>query len=365
MVSAVVGSNVSRPLERTTEEENSGRRAPQPWQQLFEKITGLWVSRAIYAAAKLRIADHLAAGPRSAEEIAAAVGVAPRPLYRVLRALASAGVFAQQADGRFRLNPAADLLREDMAGSLWATAIMLGEEQDRCWGDLIETVRTGEPAFERLFGRPVFEYLGEHPEQARIFDAAMTGFSRRETGLILDAYDLSDVRTLADIGGGTGSKLAGILSHYPTMRGLLFDVPHVVERARPLLAAAGLLERCEIQGGDFFASAPVGADAYVLGHIIHDWDDAKAGRILDSLRRAMSSGARLLVVEYIVPDVDAVPPGNGAWLSKWLDLHMMVAVGGLERIEAEYQRLFTDHGFRLTRVVPTSGDISIIEGVPA
>ena len=254
MVSAVLGSNVSRPFERTIEQEDSGMREPQPWQQLFEKITGSWVSRAIYAAAKLRIADHLAAGPRSAEEIAAAVGVAPRPLYRVLRALVAAHVLAQQADGRFRLNPAAELLREDRADSMWATAIMLGEEQDRCWGDLLETVRTGEPAFERLFGRPVFDYLGEHPEQARIFDAAMTGFSGRETRAILDAYDLSDVRTLADIGGGAGSKLAGILSRYPAMRGLLFDLPHVVERARPMLEAAGLLERCEIQGGDFFES---------------------------------------------------------------------------------------------------------------
>jgi hypothetical protein len=232
----------------------------QLWQQLFEKIIGSWVSRAIYAAAKLRIADHLAAGPRSAEEIASKVGVASRPLYRVLRALAGAGVFLQQADGRFRLNPAAELLREDGAESMWATAVMLGEEQDRCWGDLLETVRTGEPAFERLFGRPVFDYLGEHPEQARIFDAAMTGFSGRETRAILDAYDLSGVGTLADIGGGAGSKLAGILGRYPTMRGLLFDLPHVVERARPMLEAAGLSARCEVQGGDFFERAPAGAD---------------------------------------------------------------------------------------------------------
>jgi hypothetical protein len=328
-------------------------------------MIGSWVSRAIYAAAKLKIADHLTVGPRSAEEIAAAIGAPSRPLFRVLRALASAGVFVQQADGRFRLNPAAELLREDGADSMWAVAVMLGEEQDRCWRDLLETMRTGEPAFERLFGRPIFDYLGEHPEQAKIFDAAMTGFSARETRAILDAYDLSGVETLADIGGGAGWKLAGILRRHPAMRGLLFDLPHVVERARPLLEGAGLLERCEIRAGDFFESAPVGADAYVLGHIIHDWDDAKAGRILDSLRRAMSWGARLLVVEYVIPDVDAVASGNGGWLSKWLDLHMMVAAGGLERTEAEYRRLFTDHGFRLTRVVPTSGDVSIIEGVPS
>jgi hypothetical protein len=148
------------------------------------------------------------------------------------------------------------------------------------------------------------------------------------------------------------------------MRGLLFDLPHVVERARPMLEAAGLSGRCDIQGGDFFERAPEGADVYILGHIIHDWDDAQAGLILDNLHRAMSSGARLLVVEYVIPDVDAATTGDGASLGKWLDLHMMVAAGGLERTEAEYRRLFADHGFRLTRVVPTTEGISVIEGVP-
>ena len=250
---------------------------PQPSQQLVQMTMGSWISRAIYVAAKLRIADHLAAGPRAAKELAAAAGVAPGPLYRVLRALASVDVFAQQADGRFRLNPLADLLRADGPESLSAFAVMLGEEQDRCWGDLLETVRTGEPAFERLYGRPIFDYLAEHPEQARIFDAAMSNFSGRETRAVLNAYDLSDVRTLADIGGGLGTKLAHFLGRYPTMRGLLFDLPHVVERARPLLEAAGVSGRCDVQGGNFFETAPGGADAYLLGHIIHDWDDAKAG----------------------------------------------------------------------------------------
>jgi hypothetical protein len=193
----------------------------------------------------------------------------------------------------------------------------------------------------------------------------MTGFSGRETRAILDAYDLSGVGTLADIGGGAGSKLAGILGRYPAMRGLLFDLPHVVERARPMLEAAGLSDRCDIQGGDFFERAPEGADAYILGHIIHDWDDAQAGLILDNLRRAMSSGARLLVVEYVIHDLDARSSGNGASLGKWLDLHMMVAAGGLERTEAQYRQLFADHSFRLSRVVPTAADVSVIEGMPA
>jgi O-methyltransferase domain/Dimerisation domain len=331
----------------------------QPSQQLVQMIVGSWVSRAIYVAAKLRVADRLAAGPRAAKELAAAAGVAPGPLYRLLRALAGVGVFARDADGRFHLNPLAEPLREVGPESLRALAVMLGEEQDRCWDDLFETVRTGETAFDRLYGRPLFDYLGEHPEQAKIFDAAMTGFSGRAMQAMLDAYDLSGVGTLADVGGGLGTNLAAALGRYPAMRGLLFDQPHVVERARPRLKAAGVAGRCAVEGGDFFKTAPRGADAYLLGHIIHDWDDAKAGLILDNLRRAMPAGAKLLLVEHVLPE------GDGASFGKLLDLHMMVLLGGLERTEAEYRRLFAAHGFRLTRVVPTAGDISMVEGVPA
>jgi len=322
-------------------------------------IIGSWVSRAIYVAAKLQLTDLLADGPRPAEELAAAAGVAPRPLYRLLRALAGVDVFARDADGRFRLNPLAEPLGGRGPDSLRALAVTLGEEKDRCWDDLFETVRTGETAFDRLYGRPVFAYLGEHPEQAEIFDAAMTGFSGRAMRAVLDAYDLSGVATLADVGGGLGTNLAAALGRYPALRGLLFDRPHVVARARPRLEAAGVAGRCAVAGGDFFEAAPRGADAYLLGHILHDWEDAQAGLILDNLRRAMPAGAKLLVVEYVLPE------GDGAAFAKLLDLHMMVAIGGLERTEAEYRRLLAAHGFRLTRVVPTAGDISVIEGVLA
>ncbi len=181
---------------------------PHPWQQLTQMIIGSWTSRAINVAAKLRIADYLKDGPLAAGELASAVGVAPGPLYRLLRALASVGVFAQESDGRFRLNSLAELLREGGPESLRALAIMIGEEQDHCWDDLLKTVRTGETAFDRLYGRPYFAYLAEHPEQAKIFDAAMTNFSNRAMRAMLDAYDLSDIRTLADIGGGLGTNLA-------------------------------------------------------------------------------------------------------------------------------------------------------------
>jgi hypothetical protein len=330
-----------------------------PWQQLLHKLTGAWVARALYVVAKLRIADHLKDGPGSAEELAADVGVAPRPLYRVLRALAGVGVFTRGADGRFQLNPLAEPLCEDRPDSLRAAAVMLGEEQDRCWDDLLETVRTGATAFPRLFGKPIFPYLAEHPEQARTFDAAMTGFSNRAMRAVLDAYDLSGIATLADIGGGLGTNLTAALGRYPKMRGVLFDQPHVVERARPLLKAAGISDRCRAEGGNFFETAPRSADAYLLGHIIHDWDDAQAGTILDALKRAMPAGAKLLLVETVLPE------GDGQTFGKLLDLHMLAAVGGQERTEAEYRHLFAAHGFRLTRVVPTAHDVSVVEAVPA
>jgi hypothetical protein len=332
---------------------------PHPSQQLAQMIVGSWTSQAIYVAAKLRLADHLADGPRAAEELADAAGVAPRPLYRLLRALAFVGVFAMETDGRFRLNPRAEPLREGGPDSLRAFAVMIGEEQYRCWGDLLETVRTGATAFDRLYGRPYFDYLGEHPEQARTFDAAMTGIHTRDMPAMLDAYDLSGVATLADVGGGLGTNLAAALGRYPAMRGLLFDRPHVVERARPRLEAAGVAGRCAVEGGDFFEAAPRGADAYLLSGILHNWDDAKAGLILDTLRRAMPAGAKLLLVEYVLP------AGAEPSFGKLLDLHMMAVTGGLERTEAEHRRLFAAHGLRLTRVVPTAGDISVIEGVAA
>ena len=345
--------------QSTIENVESNMNEPQRRQQLLQMIIGSWVSRAIYVAAKLRVADRLNDGPRSAEELAAEAEVAPRPLYRVLRALAGVGVFAQQADGRFRLNPLAEPLRQGGPDSLRALAVMLGEETNRSWGGLPETVRTGETAFDRVYGQPVFAYLGEHPEQAKIFDAAMSGVTARAMLAVLDAYDLSGVGTLADVGGGLGTNLAAALVRYPAMRGLLFDQPQVVERARPRLEAAAVRGRCAVEGGDFFQEAPGGADAYLLGHILHDWDDTRAGLILDNLRRAMPAGAKLLLVECVLPE------GDGAPFGKLLDLQMMVVFGGLERTEEEYRRLLAAHGFRLTRVVPTAGEHSVIEAVPA
>jgi hypothetical protein len=226
-------------------------------------------------------------------------------------------------------------------------------------GELLESVRTGQTAFDRLYGQPIFEYLAGHPEQAQVFDADMTAIHGRETQAMLDDYDLSGVGVLADLGGGNGTNLIGTLARYPGMAGVLFELPHVVERAEANLERAGLSGRCEVVGGDFFEPIAVRADAYFLRHIIHDWDDERAGLILRNVREAIPDGARLLVVEHVLP------PGDTPSFGKLLDLNMLLLPGGVERTDAEFGRLYEAAGCRLTRIVPTEGDLSVIEGVPA
>jgi hypothetical protein len=236
-------------------------------------------------------------------------------------------------------------------------AAMRGGLQYRAWGELLYSVQTGRAAFEKVYGRPLFDYFSEHPEAGQLFDQAMTGVHGRETEAMLEAYDFTGVNTLADIGGGNGSVLAAVLRRYTAMRGVLFDLPGVVERARANIEAAGLGGRCRVVAGNFFEAVPPGADAYLLRHIIHDWDDDRSLTILRHCRGATGQGGKLLVVEGVVP------PGNEPSASKFFDLAMMVLPGGMERTEEEYRRLLEAAGFRLARVVPTRTWVSVIEGV--
>jgi ubiquinone/menaquinone biosynthesis C-methylase UbiE len=325
-------------------------------QQLDQMITGYWISQAIYAAAKFAIADHLKDGPKTVGELADATFTNPDALYRLLRALASIGIFAEGESRHFSLTPLAEPLRSDIPGSKRALALMSGDEQFRTWAELDYSIRTGKIAFDRVFGKPIFDYLGERPDKARIFDAAMVGIHGRESNAILDAYDLSAFSVVLDIGGGNGSQITEILKKHSKMKGILFDLPHVIERAKEKLHASGLLDRCHLVSGSFFDAVPEGAGAYILRHIIHDWDEDKCLTILRNCHRAMSPESKLLVIESVIPS------GNGPFHGKFLDLVMLLIPGGKERTEDEYRGLFERAGFELTQIVPTGTEISIIEG---
>jgi hypothetical protein len=320
-------------------------------------ITGYWISQAIYAAAKFGIADLLKNGPRTAEQLAEATSTNPDALYRLLRALASVGIFSEGEPRQFSLTRLAEPLRSDVAGSKRALALMSGDEQFRAWAEIDYSIQTGKIAFDKVFGKPIFDYLSEQPDKARIFDAAMVGIHGRESNAILDAYDFSGIGVVADIGGGNGSQIASVLQTHTSLTGILFDLPHVVERARARLDAAGLSGRCQLVSGSFFESVPQGADAYMMRHIIHDWDDEKALTILRNCHAAMPSNGKLLVIESIIP------PGNEPFGGKLLDLVMLLIPGGKERTAEEYRALFAKAGFEILRIVPTSTEISIIEGV--
>src|SRR6516162_2928886 len=321
--------------------------------QLASLLSGYWYTQTIYVAAKLSLAEHLKDGPRAAQDLAQATGTNPRALYRLLRALASLGIFAEE-QGRFVLTPLAECLLDP---SMKALATVRGEFQYRAWGELLHSVETGHSAFEKVYGKPIFDYLSDHADMGNLFDQAMTGVHGRETEAMLEAYDFTGIGTLADIGGGNGSVLMAILRRYPAMHSILFDLPAVSERAKANLEAAGVEGRCLVLDGSFFESVPLGADAYLMRHIIHDWDDDKSLTILRNCRRAMGQSGKLLIVEGVVP------PGNEPSVSKFFDLAMMALPGGMERTEEEYRRLLEATGFRLNRVVPTRTWVSVIEGI--
>jgi ubiquinone/menaquinone biosynthesis C-methylase UbiE len=325
-------------------------------QQLDRMITAYWISQAIYAAAKFGIADHLKDGPKTVEQLADATSTDTDALYRLLRALASVGIFTEVQSRRFSLTPLAEPLRSDVAGSKRALALMSGDEQFRTWAEIDYSIRTGKIAFDKVYGKPIFDYLGEHPDKARIFDAAMVGIHGRESNAILDAYEFSGIGVVADIGGGNGSQMTEILKKHTKMKGILFDLPHVIERAKERIHAADLVERCKLVSGSFFDSVPEGANAYILRHIIHDWDEEKCVTILRNCHRAMRPESKLLVIESVIP------PGNEPFNGKFLDLVMLLIPGGKERTENEYRILFERAGFELTRIVPTGTEVSIVEG---
>jgi predicted O-methyltransferase YrrM len=327
---------------------------------MLQMISGFWVSQMVLVAAKLGLADLITDQPKTAAELAQASGTHAPSLYRVLRGLASVGVFAEDSQGRFVSTPVTETLRRDAPGSLRAFAMAeLGQEHFKAWGNLLHSVRTGEIAFDNHFGQPVWEYYAQNPEDAEVFNDAMTGMTEMVNAAVVPAYDFSGFGKIVDIGGGHGALLAAILKANPAARGVLFDLPHVAEGAAARFAAEGVSDRCEVVSGDFFKAVTPGADAYVMKFILHDWDDEKSVAIMKNIRRAMNDGGRVIVIENIVPE------GNTPSFAKFIDINMLVMTGGRERTEKEFADLFAAAGFRLTRVVPTESPFCIIEAVAA
>ena len=340
----------------------STQQIPPPFA-LFRMVTGYYVSRAIYVVARLGIADHLSEGPRRVDDLAAATGTHAPSLKRVLRLLASVGVFTEEADSRFALTPIGDCLRANVPGSMRAAALLFGGVTQQAWGELQHSVETGEPAFRRVFGMDPFDYMAQHPDEAANFDAAMADFTKHIAAAVVAAYDFSPFRRIVDIGGGNGALLAGILKANPSLAGVLFDLPQVADRAIAPMRELGLADRCEIVGGDFFKAVPAGGDAYLLKHVIHDWDDDRAGEILRNCRRAMGAEAKLLILEGVYPPrIDQSDESRGAAAN---DVNMLVCTGGRQRSEAEFRNLYEAAGFRLTRILPTQTPVKVIEGIPA
>jgi hypothetical protein len=336
--------------------------AQDPALQLFQVATGYMPAACLYVAVSLNIADHLAHGPKSVQELAQITGTHEAALYRVLRALASVGMFSEVGLRYFANTAPTELLRSSGPGSVRDMVAWMSDDfHFRVWGEMMHSAKTGAPAVEKLWGKPCFDVLPDHPEVAERFNRAMTGFSTGFAPAVMEVYDFSAIKTLVDVAGGRGYVLTTILKHHPEMRGVLFEMPYMMDSAHEFVAQSGVKDRCEIIAGDFFSSIIGGGDAYYLQHIIHDWNDEKALIILKNVRHAIGNNAngRVLIVDSVVK------PDNAPDFAKFLDLEMLLMPGGRKRTEEEFSDLLKAAGFRLDRVLPTRSGKSVIEGVVA
>ena len=330
-----------------------------PPETLRRLMTSYVVSQALYVAAKLGIADLLAEGPRSADELASAASVHARSLFRVLRLLTGVGVFARSGDREFTLNELGECLRTGVPGSVRSAAMLFGEEPYRASGDLLHTVCTGQTAFEHVFGVSHYEYLASHPGPAETFHHGICQLTGVVHESLLAAYDFSTAGTLVDVGGGQGLLIASILAAHPSVRGILFDTRSALAEAERLMLAERLAERCDIVQGDFFDSVPGRGDTYLLKSVIHNWNDDRAVRILRNCSRAMAPVSKLLLIERLIADE------NGAsFFPQVNDVIMMIVAGGAERTETEYRALCAAADLCVTALMPTTSGFSILECAP-
>lgn len=330
-------------------------------------VKSFWVTQALYVAAKLGVPDLLASGPRTSEELAEAAeatGVAAHPpsLHRLLRSLTTLEVVRERDDGSFELLPMGEVLRSDSPVSLRSWTLYIGGYQWQTWGQLLESVQTGQSARTRLLGTEGFEHLERDPQMAAVFNQAMVEITRLISSAVVRAYDFSGMRRIVDVGGGYGELLGTILKANPQAQGVLFDMPHAIDEGRRHFEEAGLADRCEFISGSFFESVPGGADAYVLKSIIHDWNDERATAILQTCRRAMPAAAQLLLVERVLPQRLSATPADQAMAHS--DLNMLVSLAAKERTQAEFQALLEAADLRLNKVVLAAGGFSVLEATP-
>jgi predicted O-methyltransferase YrrM len=347
-------------MPRDTGLPADGSSTERPEAFIRQMIMGLRDTQMIHAAARLRLADLLAPGPRLPVELAAEAGADPAALARLMRALAARGVFDQLADGRYAANAASRQLETGRSFSFHALALLYGSEWlGAAYARLPGSVLTGEPGFARAHGTPFYDWLATHPEAAETFARAMSAFSAQEAAAILNAFDSTDVRRVVDVGGGTGALVAALLHALPGLTATILERPEMAERAERTLREAGLADRVRCVGGDAFADVPPGGDAYLLKSVLHNWDDEAAIVLLRACRRAMRDDARVVVIERVVPD------GPGPSEAKLFDINMLAVTGGRERSLAEYAALLAAAGFATPRLTPTRSPVSLIEARPA
>jgi orsellinic acid C2-O-methyltransferase len=350
----------------TTTSDSTPSTDTDPRGVVAPLLFGFFPNQVLHVAATLALPDRLLDGPRTSDDLAAETGTHGPSLYRVLRALACFGIVAETGPGTFALGPhGRSLLTDDPASLRHLVLLFSGDGVWRSWGELGETVRTGEPAWDRVTGRSAFEFMADDPDYRAMFNRAMGEGTRNAVAGVLEVGDFGRFGHVTDVGGGDGTLLAAVLAAHPGLRGTVFDTADGMAEAAPVLAAAGVADRCTAVAGDFFAAVPAGADAYLIKSVIHDWDDEKATAVLVRVREAMPAGATLLVVEPVMPDTPS--PSPDVLMMVMSDLNMLVCTGGRERTEAEFRALLTGAGFALTRITPATGptNFSVLEAVVA
>ena len=354
----VIGNRLALIVPLTCQTKDMSEHTPlNSPAQMMQMITGFWISCCIYNAAKLDIADLVGSEPQTAEQLAEAVHADAPSLYRVLRALAGVGIFTENERGEFSNTPLSETLKNDVPGSMKAMAIAQLGDHYAAWGNLLYTIKTGKTSFDKVDGMPVWKYYETHPEEGVNFMKAMTGATVAAINNIIPMYDFSSFKTIVDVGGGNAAFLMAVLDIAKGAKGIVFDEEYVIVETEKEIAAKGFANRCSTTAGDFFDQVPAGEDAYILKHILHDWDNDQSTRILNNCSKAMAPGSKILVIEAVIPEGNAPHPG------KFMDINMMAMTGGRERTEKEFAALFAKAGLKISRVIhANSPSLSIVEG---